>query len=137
MQNKYAGILLLISCIVLVLAAGCTGTSSTTSTPVTVQTTAVNVIPTPTPASTTIYTGSGNEEKTITISAPCTMYFDISYTGTNKFKVWLEDGVRNQIKIFTDQTGAYSGTSSIPLTPGTYYLDIQTDGSWTVSTRIA
>jgi hypothetical protein len=60
--------------------------------------------------------------------------FDMRYTGTSNFAVWLYDANGNHIDLLANEIGSYSGAKSESiLNSGIYYLDVTGVGSWSIT----
>ena len=76
--------------------------------------------------------GSGDDVRSFTTTGTGLRIFTMSHTGTHNFAVVLKDNGGNYVTLLANEIGSYSGKKSQQLTSGTYYLDITTDGSWTI-----
>lgn len=83
-------------------------------------------------SSPTHFSGSGDDVKSFTATGTGLRIFTISHTGSSKFAIWLKDSSRKEVALLVNEIGSYSGKKSERLTSGTYYININADGSWTI-----
>jgi hypothetical protein len=86
----------------------------------------------PTPSQTITFQGSGNGIQTFTAYGTGTRIFNISYSGSGNFVVWLENAQANHISQLANTVGSFQDKIPEQLGAGTYYLDVTAEGPWTV-----
>ena len=144
MASKYAAILIVLF-FCMILLAGCSDSTQAPAVTPTPQIIYVTVPVTPSstqsqnaPLSTTTisevttFHGNGDDVQSFTASGDGIRIFDMSYSGSSNFAIWLEDNQGNHIDLLVNKIGSYEGKKSEHLGPGTYYLDVTASGAWTV-----
>jgi hypothetical protein len=66
--------------------------------------------------------------------------FEMTHDGSSNFAVWLLDREGGRVDLLVNEIGPFQGSTAVGVTadgfdasPGVHYLDIEADGSWTVS----
>lgn len=58
----------------------------------------------------------------------------MSHDGSSNFIVWLMDDQGNKVELLANEIGSFDGSTAISITtPGTYLLDVDSDGNWKAS----
>ena len=111
-----------------VLALGSAGGPASTPTPTSTATPA----PTSTPAAQS-FSGQGQRAITsIHLDTGLTIV-TLTHTGSSNFIVWLRDSSGEDIELLVNEIGPFNGSTAIGIAAsGTYALDIDADGAWTV-----
>jgi hypothetical protein len=76
--------------------------------------------------------GFGDDVQSFIVTGSGLRIFMMSHEGTRNFAVVLKDHSGNWVALVANEIGSYLGKKFEQLTPGTYYLDITADGSWTI-----
>lgn len=59
---------------------------------------------------------------------------EMSNDGSSNFIVWLMDDQGNKIELLANEIGSFDGSTTVSITtPGTYLLDVDSDGNWKAS----
>jgi hypothetical protein len=142
--------------------AGCTGSPpAPVATPAPVSVT-VTVPGTPAPAGTTVtvspatarttlpaavpdhpyskmytFEATGDYVHTFTTTNDGTWVFRMTYPGKEDFVVRLQDNHYDNIDVLANAWGSYTGTKSMWLKAGTYYLDVSAGSPWTITMSTA
>jgi hypothetical protein len=153
MKGKRAVVLILLL-ISAVNMAGCTGSPSlpvatplavtpaavTTTAPV-IMTTTWPTLETPAtghPSSKTYsFEGTGDYTQIFTTTSDGTLVFRMNYPGQEVFIVTIKDEHGDDIEVLANEGGSYTGTKSVQLGAGTYYLDVAAAAPWTVTMSTA
>jgi len=60
--------------------------------------------------------------------------FKMIHSGSHNFIVWLLDSEGNKIEVLVNEIGPFDGSKAVKIPEdGVYLLDVNADGSWTVS----
>lgn len=79
------------------------------------------------------FEGSGNDRQSFTVTESGARLFTMDYQGEQRFAVELQDNQGQILEILADEPGSYNGVmASDPLETGTYYLDVEASGPWTI-----
>jgi hypothetical protein len=134
--------------------AGCVGspsapmTTPVPATPAPVTTAAPVIIPTTwptleTPANghpsskTYSFEGTGDDTQIFTTTSDGTWVFRMNYPGDEVFIVTIKDESGDDIEVLANEGGSYTGTKSMQLDAGTYYLDVAAAAPWTITMSTA
>ena len=134
--------------------AGCMGSPSApvatpvSGTPARVTTTATVIIITTwptleTPATgypsskTYSFEGIGDYTQIFTMTSDGTWVFRMNYPGDEVFIVTIKDESGDDIGVLANEGGSYTGTKSVQLDAGTYYLDVAAATPWTITISTA
>jgi hypothetical protein len=160
MEGKYA-IVISILLIIVMSMAGCTGSPQTpvaTPAPVSV---AATVPQTPEPVQTTApvttkaawttetpatghpfsktysFEGSGDFIQDFTTTSDGTWVYRMNYPGEEVFIVTIKDNHGDDIEVLANEGGSFTGTKSVWLKAGSYYLDVAAAAPWTITMSTA
>ena len=109
------------------LMAGCGGNDSFTEAPPDDDTNGT------TPPPTETITGSGSDVVPFTIGTSGAVTFNLVHAGDGTFVVWLLDSSAERLVLLTAKVGDVSDTRVENLAAGSYFLDIESTGEWSVS----
>jgi hypothetical protein len=59
--------------------------------------------------------------------------FTMRHHGSSNFAVILRDSEGQEVELLANEIGNFSGSKAIPADRGIYWLDLEADGTWTVS----
>jgi len=160
MEWKYAiGISILL--IIVMSVAGCTGSPQTPvaiPAPVSVATTVPQTLApvqttvpvttkaawtTETPATghpyskTYSFEGTGDYLQEFTTTSDGTWVYRMNYPGEEIFIVTIKDNRGDDIEVLAKEGGSFTGTKSVWLKAGSYYLDVAADAPWTITMSTA
>jgi hypothetical protein len=78
--------------------------------------------------------GSGNQASEFFTLNSGLRTFNLNYSGSDNFIVWLMDNQGNRVDLLANQIGNFDGSYAvgIPQT-GTYLLNVESNGKWNVS----
>jgi hypothetical protein len=76
--------------------------------------------------------GSGDDVKSFSATGTGLRIIAMTYTGQHNFIVTLKDSQGEYVALLANEIGSYSGRKSQVLSTGTYYLDVQSSGPWTI-----
>lgn len=151
--------ILLVSAMIL---AGCTGsapapgatpvtvpvTTVATGTPVPAQTAVLTTVPvTITAVRTTVqmtelthaysktysFEGTGDYTQEFTTDRDGTWVFRMNYPGEEVFIATIKDRNGDDVEVLANEGGSYTGTKSVQLVAGKYYLDVAAAAPWTIT----
>jgi hypothetical protein len=83
------------------------------------------------------FEATGDYVHTFTTTSNGTWIFRMTNPGNGYFLVRLQDNSGNEIEVLADGGGFSTGTKSVQLGPGTYYLDVAADAPWTITMSTA
>ena len=106
-----------------------------------VTTTAAGTPETPAPdhpyAKTYSFEGTGDDVQSFTTTSGGTWIFRMNYPGEEVFIVRLLDDHGDSIEELANEGGSYTGTKSVQMVAGTYYLDVSAAAPWTITMSAA
>lgn len=82
---------------------------------------------------TEVITGTGSDVTSFAVQTSGAVTFELAHTGEGAFVVWLLDSDAERLSLLTAKTGDVSDTRVENLTAGSYFLDVDSTGDWSVS----
>jgi hypothetical protein len=77
--------------------------------------------------------GQGQEASEIFTLKKGLAIFNMKYSGTSNFIIWLLDSNGDKVGLLANEIGAFNGAQALEIPgPGDYILDVDADGPWTV-----
>jgi hypothetical protein len=106
------------------------------------QTTAWTTVPAPVPdhpySKTYTFEGTGDYTQEFTTDSDRTWVFRMNCPDAEEiFMVTIKDKNFDDVEVLANEGGAYSGTKSVQLAAGKYYLDVASDSPWTITMSTA
>gem|GEM_PF-568130 len=90
--------------------------------------------PSPAPSPPQTYTGYGQEFSPFFTLGSGLTTFHMEHDGSANFIVWLLDDQGDWVELLVNEIGSFDGSKAIGIdSPGIHLLDIQADGSWTIT----
>lgn len=79
--------------------------------------------------------GKGDKVETVRLNKGLAI-FSMSHSGSRNFIIWLKDQNGKNIELLVNDIGSYRGDKTATLREdGTYVLEVQASGSWTIRVR--
>jgi hypothetical protein len=79
------------------------------------------------------FEGTGDYIETFTTTSDGTWVFRMNYPGKEVFIVTVKDNSGDTIEVLANEAGSFTGTKSVQLMAGTYYLDVAAAAPWTIT----
>jgi hypothetical protein len=83
------------------------------------------------------FEGIGDYTQIFTMTSDGTWVFRMNYPGDEVFIVTIKDESGDDIGVLANEGGSYTGTKSVQLDAGTYYLDVAAATPWTITISTA
>jgi hypothetical protein len=83
------------------------------------------------------FEGSGDYIHTFTTTTDGTWVCRMNYPGDEVFIVTIKDDRGDTIVVLANEGGSFTGTKSVRLDAGTYYLDVAAAAPWTITLSTA
>lgn len=89
----------------------------------------------PTPAQPQKFTGQGNDyTEKFQLKSGLT-YVNYKYTGESNFIAWLVDNNGNEKELIANEIGSCDGKKAFSVEQGTYLINVESEGSWTIEIK--
>jgi hypothetical protein len=79
------------------------------------------------------FEGTGDYTQAFTTTSDGTWVYRMDYPGDEVFIVTIKDDQGDDIEVLANEGGSYTGTKSVRLDTGTYYLDVAAAAPWTIT----
>jgi len=89
------------------------------------------------PSKTYSFEGTGDYTQIFTTASDGTWVVRMNYPGGEVFIVTIKDEYGDDIGVLANEGGSYTGTKSVQLDAGTYYLDVSAAAPWTITMSTA
>jgi hypothetical protein len=83
------------------------------------------------------FEGTGDDTQIFTTTSDGTWVFRMNYPGEEVFIVTIKDNRGDDVEYLANEGGSYTGTKSVQLKAGTYYLDVAAAAPWTITMSTA
>jgi hypothetical protein len=83
------------------------------------------------------FEGTGDYTQIFTTTSDGTWIYRMNYPGKEVFIVTIKDKHGDDIETLANEGGSYTGTKSVHLDAGTYYLDVSAAAPWTITMSTA
>jgi len=88
----------------------------------------------PSPGTTRNFSGTGMQVTPLFHLSAGRAIFHMTHSGSSNFIIWLKDEDANLVDLLVNEIGSFSGSTSTHIEySGSYMLDIDADGAWTVT----